>query len=280
MKIIFITYCDTWCYESFGCRKLINSFKYFHPGIPIIWYNEKETDRIIRENPGFTLTSYTPLIMKEVKNKYNAEFVVKIDADSLCLSRLNEILNCDYEIASVRNDCDYIGNRDEKHNRPKELWTLSNSKYVSCGCVSTNSNKFLDEWVNLNRKVIEKYGGIKSFWMCDQNWMNVLFHYGGYNSKILDPLGGNLFCGASANFNSGNKYCALSVKKEYNEISYNWSSWYDIKYNDNKFWINKKQVKILHKAGGGKFENNEKLHWDLFNPEILPKLKEIVNEQF
>ena len=274
MKIIFVTYCDSWLYEKFGCKKLINSFKYFHPDISIIWYNEKDTDRIMQENPGFTRVSYTPIIMKEVKNKYNAEFVVKIDADSLCLARLNEILNCDYEIASVRNDGDHIGNSDERQNRPRELWDLPNEKYVNCGCVSTNSEKFLNEWIFLNKKIIDTYGGVKSFWMCDQNWMNVLFHYGSYNSKILDPLGGNLFYGTSANIPSSiNKYeIPEHIIKEY-KIS-NWTSWKDIEYKNENFWLYGKECKLLHFAGGGS-SSAIKLSFDMFNPDIIDKLKEI-----
>ena len=115
--------------------------------------------------------------------------------------------------------------------------------------------------------------------MCDQNWMNVLFHYGGFKSKILDPSDKNVFYGASSNTVSQNGYkTPESIIKEYKEENTCWNSWQDIEYIDGKFTLHGREVKLLHKAGGGKYVENEKLHWDLFNPKILPYLQEITKD--
>lgn len=279
MKIVAVTNCDSWLYENFGCRKLIYSFKYFHPDIPIIWYNEHDTNRIIKKNPGFDLWSYMPIIIKEVKEKYNADLVIKLDADSIVLNRFDEVLECkdETEVFGVRNDGDHIGDRDESANRPQIIRNLPNHLYVNCGFIATSSDSFIDNWYELNKQIIKNNGSIKSIPLAEQGTYNILFHCCNYKTKILDPKGGGLFYGASANFDSKNNFCAQSIKDTYNGVFYNWSSWKDIKYCDGKFILNDKVVKILHKTGGSNGVI-EKLHWDLFSEDILSKLKEITNE--
>lgn len=285
-KIIFSTYCHDEYQERFGINKLVNSFKHFHPDHEIIVYGSKDIDRVYKEY-GVNLSNALPCLMLDIKRKYNADFICHIDADSLCLSKLDEILNCDYEIASVRNNCD-LHTGDERQNRPKCLWELPNEKYVNCGCISTNSEDFLLKWIKLNNDITLKYGDIRRFWgtnqnwfwMCDQNWMNYLFHYGNYSSKISDPKGGNLFYGASANMYKGGKWEYIQTNedpehiiKEYGKNG--WQSWKEIEYKDRKFWLYGKQVKLLHMAGGGNSETTKKLSFDMFNLNMIEKLKEI-----
>ncbi len=280
MKIIAVTNCEEWVKERFGYYKLVNSWKYFHPDIPIYNWGDEETERIKKENSGFDYTSFMPIVMLEAKKKYNADLIIKLDSDSVVLDRLSEVIDCndETEVFGVRNDGDHIGDSDERQNRPRELWNLPNEKYVNCGCLATTSEEFLKEWLELNKIIIKKYGGIKEFWMCEQNTMNVVFYSGKYKTKILDEKGNNLFYGAAANFNSNNNYVALSIIKEYGGNFKNWSSWKDVEYKNDKFWLQGKQIKILHAAGGGKWENSSKLDWDRFNPEIIPVLKKITNE--
>lgn len=264
--------------DSFGGNKLINSWSYFHPDIPILWYNENVTNEIIKQNARFCLCSFMPLIMKRAFKESGADLVIKLDADSIVLGRLSEIIDCNdgTEIFGVRNDGDHIGNADERQNRPQELWSLPNEKYINCGCVATSSEGFLNEWLELNKLIINKYGGIKEFWMCEQNTMNVSFHSGKYKTKILDPKGGDLFYGSSANSPSPkNHKCAQSVIDTYGGVFSNWASWKDIEYIDGKFILYGKTVKICHQAGGGNPKTAIKVSFDMFNPEILPKLKEI-----
>lgn len=276
-KIIFSTYCQDHLQDRFGMHKLVNSFNYFHPEYKIVTYGSQDIDNAYKKYK-VTFNQSLPCIMLDIKRKYDTEYICHIDADSLVLGKLDEILKMDYDIASCLNNED-IGDKDERQNRSQELHNLPNSKYVSCGCLSTNSEKFLLEWNSVNEQITEQYGGVKAFWMCDQNWMNVLFHYGGYKNKILDPLEGNVLYGGSANFDSGNRYIAPSITREYGGNFANWSSWRDIEYKDGKFWLRGKMVKISHKSGGGKYENGQKLDWDLFHPNIIPKLQEITKCQ-
>lgn len=271
MEIIFTTYCQKHLQKRFGTYKLINSFRYFHPDIKIYLYEDDEINRVYREY-NVNLSNALPALMLDAKRKFNSNYICHIDSDSLCLGRLDNILKLDYQIASCMNNPD-IGDRDERQNRPRELWNLPNNKYVSCGCLSTNSEDFLLKWIYLNDQIAKIFGGIKAFWMCDQNWMNVLFHYGGYQSKILDPLDGNVFYGASANMYSPNNHNPDHIIKEYGVST--WQSWYDIEYKDNGFWMYDKSVRLIHQSGGGNANTVNKISYDMFNEKTANKIKEI-----
>ncbi len=274
MKIVAVFNCDSWLMSSFGGNKLRNSWSFFHPDIPIVWYNENYTNRIILQNPGFELTSFMPIIMKEVKETYKADLVIKLDADSIVLSRLDEILEGDYEIAGCRNDGDHAKG-DESNNRPISIKNLSRELYMSCGCIATTSDQFLDDWYNLNKDTIEKYGSLyPHIPMAEQGSYNIIYHSGKYKTKILDEINGNLHYGASANMPSPNKRkIPKHIIKEYGCSI--WQSWKDIKYKNGKFWLYGKNVKIIHQAGGGNPLTCKKLQWDMFNPQVVFKLKEI-----
>jgi hypothetical protein len=274
-QIIFSSYCEDHLMSRFGTHKLKKTFEYFNPNYKLVVLGTKEI-REIHKKYNVNYSNALPAIMLETKRKYDSTYVCHIDSDSLVLGWLREIVTLDYDIASCRNNCDsHTG--DETQNRPQCIWHVTNNKYVNCGLTSTNSEKFLLEWIDLNKQITDIYGGVKSFWMADINWFNYLFHCGRFKSKILDENGTNLFYGPSANFDSGNNYVAPSITKEYGDFK-NWSSWRDIKFENNEFLLDNKKVKILHKCGGGTYEDNEKIHWDLFNPEILPILKKITNE--
>ena len=278
-NIIAITNCELYLSKRFGLDKCLNSFSYFHPDIPIYNWGDKETEEIKRKWVGFGLTSFMPIIMSEVKKKYNADLVIKLDADSIVLGRLSEIIDCDdgTEIFGVRNDGDHIGNRDESMNRPEPIKNLPNHLYVNCGLIATTSDLFLDEWFNINKYLIDTYKDIRVIPMAEQGTYNCLFHSGKYKTKILDPLGGDLFYGSSANIDAHPENIPLSVQKEYGNFT-NWGSYQDIEYKDNKFWLYNKQVKALHFAGGGTWKNSNKMDFDLFNPKIIPELRRITNE--
>lgn len=156
---------------------------------------------------------------------------------------------------------------------------------MNCGCVATTSEQFLQDWLQLNLIIVNKYGGIKAFWMCEQNTYNIVFHSGRYKTKILDPIGGDLFYGASANM-------CLDGKQEYHQIDSDpshiirewgknsWQSWKQIEYKDGKFLLFNKQVKICHQAGGGSVDNAHKLTFDMFNDNVRNKLVEITRIQY
>lgn len=273
MKIVFVTNCDSQLQKSFGAIKMMNSFSYFHPEIPIILYDENDTNRIMENYPGFCRLSYMGIIMKEVKEKYDAELVGHIDSDSLVLGRFNEILEDNKtEIFGVRNDGPHHDFADERNNRPEGIKNLENWKYLNCGLIITRSNDFLNSWIDLNKWIIDNCGSIKAIPLVEQGSYNLLNYSGKYKTRILDGRETNLFYGTSANRGRLGKTMPNSIKGEWGFN--NWESWSDIIYKNEKFWLYDREVKCLHFAGGGSI-NAKKLQWDLFNPEVAKKLKEI-----
>jgi|ERR1017187_197988 hypothetical protein len=284
MKILAVTNCQECCKKNFGFYKLINSWKYFHPNIEIVNWDDKETERIKRDYKNFDLLSFMPIVMLEAKQRYNADLVIKIDSDSIILDKLTEIIDCNdsTQIFSVRNDGDHIGNKDEKRNRPPTIRDIPNEKYLNCGLIATNSEQFLKEWYKYNKNLIEKYGNIENARevcpMVEQGSYNIIAASGKYKVKILDELGNSLLYGASANCPSaGNHSCPQSIIDEYGGQCNPWASWKDIEYKNGKFMLYGKIVKILHSSGGGSI-NCKKLSWDRFNEKLIPILKKITNE--
>lgn len=277
-QIIFSTYCEDHLQERFGTHKLVKTFNYFNPHYKLAVLGTKEIQEIHKKY-NVNYSNALPAIMLEVKRKYNSVYVCHIDSDSIVLGWLKEIATLDYDIASCLNNHDMTG-RDERQNRPQELWSLDNNKYVSCGCLSTNSEDFLLKWIDLNKQIVDTYGGVKEFWQCDQNMMNIIFHYSGLKSKILDPLDGKCFYGPSANIHSNNNHNPEHIIKEWNVN--NCQSWHDIEYDEKteKFTLYNKEVKLLHQSGGGNPNTAIKCHFNMFNNRVRQKLQEIteINE--
>jgi hypothetical protein len=272
-KIVFVTHCDSWLYESYGCKKLINSFKYFHPDIEILHFDENDIKEILSKNKGFCPWSNMTLTMSEAKRRTNADVVCHLDADSIVLARLNEILDCDYDVAAVRNNNDDFL-QDESMNRPNDIKWLPNHLYLNCGCIATSSDMFLEDWYRLNKSIIEKYGKINAIKGVEQDTYNLIIYtsQNQYKLKILDPKGGNLFYGASSIFSNYSKSPPESVK-EYDR--YHWQSWKDINLIDGKPMLYGKEVRLLHHCFGGTPGITKKLQYDLFNDEFVEYLKQI-----
>lgn len=274
-KIIVSTICESSWIERSGLNKMLNSLKHFHPDWSVKVYNENDLSTIYKNNiPGHNLWSIMALTMIDAKRKTNADIVVHIDADSIILGKLDQILEDGYDIFAVRNDADDIGNRDESFNRPYFIKNLKNEFYLNCGFIATSSDLFLENWKAYNDYLVEKYRDIRNAKIecpiVEQGSYNLII-YGTklFNTKLLDPIGSKEFWGPSANFKTGNGHCPEHLKKDYG--GNNWESWYEIFEKDGQCYLNNKIVKILHQAGGG----NNKLDFDMFNSNFIPYLSKL-----
>ena len=52
MKVAACFHCEDHLMDDFGGKKLINSFKYFHPEIPIMHFGNREQEIIKEQKPG------------------------------------------------------------------------------------------------------------------------------------------------------------------------------------------------------------------------------------
>ena len=272
MKIIACFYCEDHLLESFGGIKLMNSWKYFHPDIPIIWYGNKKADFIRKKYEKFDFLSFECVIMYETKLQYNADIIIFIDCDSIVLDRLDEVLKGDYEVASVRND-PIQHTENEDHNRP--IKGVPNEKWVNAGFIVTNGDKFLLDWIAINADALyNKSNGIHYYKMVENDTLNILFHSGKYKTKILDAVDTNLYYGPASQYNTLNRKPPKSIERY---GYYFCESWLDIKLVNNKPTLNNKYIKVLHQCHGG---GPPKLQYELFSDEFLPYVKKITQCDF
>jgi len=251
-KIAFCTYVSDDKIVYFGLLKMLSSFKKFHPDIPIYVLTNKHIFNEIRKFPIFNSFYYlNPLMSITLADKY--ETVVHIDADCIVTDRLEEILQCDYDVAIVRNNSDF---KTAGMGPPETANGLIDVfKYANCGLIASTKKEFWEDWIQENVKCINKYR------QHEQDIANILLSQGKYKIKILDSIDNNLYYGVANAYGSHT----------------HWDSWKHIIIGDNnKLYLNNKLIKVLHHAGGFV---NEKLNLDdLFSHEVSRYLKDLCED--
>ena len=212
-RIVFCSHCSDEKRIFFGADKLIASIKYFHPEIPFIMMGNKEIEEEIKKDPTLNFCTLNPTMSIRLAKDY--DIVVHFAADSMLVDRLDELINGDYDIASVRNN-------DDSNNGVSERY-LNIPVYLNAGLVASTKIDFWEEWIERNKNEA------KNFKWQEQDIMNQIFYSGKYNTKLLDPVEENLHYGFSSPF----------------------YTWRNLKIKNDHLYLNNKKVKILHHAAGG-----------------------------
>ena len=222
-------------------KLMINSFKYFHPDVPLIVYDQEYLDKIkYRDIPGFWYKS-TSFFAKELIKEY--ETVVQINADSIITAPLDDIFdNTVYDIACVMNN-----NRTDP---PVTVFNVPAQMYVNNGLIAMRSKRFVDHWWDLcNRYYFDQ------FRYREQDILNIMIHYGDYNVLNLDMKNkwyGVISRGEWMRFvvKSGKLYCPPA--EGYNQTQ--------------------KQICVIHCAGG----SVKKWNWSTqFTPQVQAYLANV-----
>jgi len=245
-KIAFHTFISDDNAYRLGAFKMIQSFKHFHPEIPLYIFNTKDlVNQAIDYKQHMKFTS--PLMCKLLEDKY--ETIVHIDCDMIVVDRFDEILACDYDVAVVRNNSDY---GTAGCNFPLTAnGMVPVDRYVNCGLYAIKRKELINKWIELNGKYGEKFTHF------EQDTFNIMIHsIPGLNVKFLDPIDSNVYYGTSN----------LYGKKRHHD------SWKDVVVKDGKCYLNNKLVKAFHDAGGDEI----RLEIDnLFSEETAEHLKKI-----
>lgn len=224
----------------------VKSFKHFHPDIPLFVLGDVEISKLMEETPGLDFYKLKATAARLFYNDY--DLVVNIDADHFIFSRLDEILEGDYDVAAPSNYNNYENvslsinsYRNNVYNIVPEL------KYIQAGLIASTSKEF---W-----KTYEKASLLHANDMTcrDNDVLNLVLQFGNFNFKLLD--GGwalddpnrKAFYGCSS----------LSIEKECVLI-------------DNSPHIRNIPLKCYHVARGG----SKPKFTQLFNPEITNWLYE------
>ena len=250
----FITYVTDEKIVYYGTFKMINSFYNFHPNIPLYITTTKDITHEIQKYRPVSLGCLNPIMTRLIAEEH--DLVVHIDSDVIVADRLDEILEGDYDVAVARN------NSDQKTAGCGPPYHLDGKvdvyKYANAGVVASTKKEFWDDWVDLNKK---NFGKQK---MAEQDNLNILIDSGKYDVKWLDSIDKPLYYNIAS---------AYGDPKWNGHPEKHWESWERIEVKDNKLWLDNKQIKMLHYAGG---ETLDKFNFNRhFTPEVKAHLMKI-----
>lgn len=250
---------DDW-YIPGGAKKLEQSAKYFHPEIPFYTFKSDTIKKLFESDSSITWFTINPHISIKLADEY--ELVVHFDADSIIVDRLDELLENDYEVAGVRNNNDrgLAGAQNhpclvqQKNGYIEPVVDALN--YVNAGLIASRNKNFWLDWITANKKAATL------FHQYEQDILNKIIALNRYKFKLLDPISAPVYYGLASQYGTNNLH---------------WQSWNHVKLKNNKLYLDGKQIKVFHQAGGsGVFP---KLQFDnLFKPDIAKYLKNICGE--
>lgn len=234
MKVAFCTHVSDDWYIPGGARNLERSFRYFHPDIEFITFKSKDLDPMFKA--GWNWVTMNAAITATIAKNY--ELIIHMDADSLVVSKLDEVLEANYWTAGVRNNNDLglagamgsavgLGKKGGVNQgvAPKDYW--------NAGFIASTDPSFWDLWKERNKREAEQYP------FYEQDILNLIVkeHRASKVCRTLDPIEGKLYYGLSSHFQT-------------QEDKSHWGSWKKINMDGQRLMLNGKQIKVLHQAGG------------------------------
>lgn len=132
-------------YEPVGTPQFINSFKRFHPDIPLVVFRQDKVNEII-DGHYMNWLNAKPMFAKLLTDQY--ECVINMDADQIVLGRLDEVFTDGYDIGSVQNQNDY----ENRH-----IDNITDEMYLQAGLVASRVPEFWDIWMERS---------LRDAWMC------------------------------------------------------------------------------------------------------------------
>lgn len=156
-------------FDGVGAPQFINSFKKFHPEIPLVIFRQDVINRVI---DGHTVNwlNAKPMFAKMLTDKY--ECVVQMDLDQIVLGRLDEVFTKGYDIGSVQNMNDY---------QSVECKGVTKEMYLQAGLIASRVPEFWDIWMERS---------LKDAWQCqcaENDTMNmVIYEHPEWKLKVFD----------------------------------------------------------------------------------------------
>lgn len=221
---------------------MINSFKKFHPNVPVVLFTDKDVEAITE--PGKTYRMYA-MFGKELAKEYEA--VLQIDSDSIVTGDLWHVFNDKkLKLAGVLNN-NTIDPQLMIHDIPPQV-------YLNAGFIYARGERFWNWWDSLNHRIY-----FNRYRFGEQDTYNMIFHYGDLGGKILDYdyrpyLHGLVHKGQWSKFELKGKEIVLPKGDVFDED---------------------KIIKVIHWAGGQIPKMN--FH-TFFKPEVVTRLQELVSD--
>lgn len=175
--------------------KMINSLKVTNPDIETKADIKLYTDQDAIRN-GFTLLPndlkmryMTPIFVKELLQEY--ECVARLDSDMIITGDISSCWEGDFDVAVVQNaNPRELQAQQQLMGRTVQAWDLNPLNYVNCGFVVVKSEAFVDNWLRICTP--ERSSAYQFY---EQDFLNILVHYGNWKVKFLDREPNNKWWG-------------------------------------------------------------------------------------
>lgn len=240
MKTVFFTIISDSHYH--GCRTddFIKSFKKSHPDIDLVVFGQSEIDKMFTSRPELNFYNSKASFAKKLYNDY--DLVVNIDADHLIFSRLDEILEGDYDVAAPSNYNVYANSLlhtltvcagqvvppSVLSSNNTDVVLVPEDKYLQGGLIASTSKLFWDQYENACIKYSHFFGHYEN------DVLNIVSHMLPYKLKVLEGA----FVFTDPNFTC--YYGCSSLGRE-NQVV----------VNNNRLELDGKPFKAYHFARGG-----------------------------
>lgn len=237
---------STWCTDDYASvlsvDRLTRSIKHFHPEIDHIVVDSRKTAEIKSQFPWLDFIWMMPPTCMPYADDY--DMIIHIDADSVVVGPLTELIESDEDVIGVRNNnsMDRAGANNGITIPHIQPWgngqEIPVQGFINAGLVGINRKEFLFDWHYLNQKAAT--GGRPPYLGDENDTLNQLFHSDKYSSKIIDTIGSGVSYGISNLWGSNGNH---------------WESWSSL-YVDNGLCMHdpvtaqQMKVKVLHQAGG------------------------------
>jgi hypothetical protein len=140
---VAFTIVDDAYFYPVGAHIFINSFKKFHPDIPLVVFRQDEIDRVF-DKEKINFYQAKPTFARLLAGRY--KLVVNIDADTIILDRLTRVFDEDYDVGGVWNYNDYEN---------ASFDSISEEMYVQAGMVASRRPEFWGIWEEANKKAMD-----------------------------------------------------------------------------------------------------------------------------
>lgn len=142
-QVAFFTIVDDRYYYPVGTPKLISSFKKFHRDIDLFVFRQDMIDKVFAKKK-VNFYNCKPTFAKILTPHFKK--VVNIDADTIILGRLEEVLKDDYEVGAPTNFNDYEN---------MSIENVTEKMFVQAGLVASTNLKFWDIWEAANKDAMQ-----------------------------------------------------------------------------------------------------------------------------
>lgn len=229
----------------------INSVRKFH--------SEKELPIRVYDNPNPQDVAFwyrsKPIIAKDLIKEY--ELVIGCDNDMICFGPLDHILNPLYDVGTVLN----INRVDPQVYGYIQFQGIPPQEYYNNGLVATRSEDFVNRWYDL---CFSKY--FERWQYREQDALNILAHYGGYNVRCFDH----------AEYAGKKTFSGLVSKGETNKAILRGKEVIIPRGEDN-YPDQDTVLKIWHCGGGsGEKKANYRIH---FNEELIKHINWLIGKE-